>query len=369
VSRSGDRRGPRLSLRIFFAMVLVVLAGATTMILVSLLLAPAIFHRHLDLAGVAPTPEAARHVDEGFATAALLSTAAGVAAALAVATAGAYLVAGRIGGPVADIARATGQLAAGDYSVRVTEPRMGPELADLADAVNALADRLETTEAARIRLMADLAHQLRTPVAAIEATAQAVADGVLPVDETTTDTLTAQAQRLARLVDDLAAVSRAQERAFTLRLVGLDLAGVARGCAGGAAARYARAGITLRPPVGPGVQVLGDPDRLGEVIDQLLDNALHHCTSGDTVTLDVRGTGDAAELTVTDSGAGFDPADAERIFDRFHRADPSRQHEGSGIGLTIARALVTAHGGTLTAASGGPGHGATITLRLPRRSD
>lgn len=365
MSPSRDRRGPRLSLRIFAAMGLVVLAGATTMILVSLLLAPTIFHRHLDQVGVAQTPDAARHVEDGFALAALVSSAAGVTAALAVAAAGAYLVARRISRPVAYIATATGQLAAGDYSVRVTEPRIGPELADLADSVNTLADRLETTEATRIRLMADLAHELRTPVAAIEATAEALADGVLPLDDTTAATLGAQAGRLARLVEDLAAVSRAEERAFTLRLAAVDLAAVTRECAAAAAVRYARAGVTLRGPCEARVSVLADRDRLVEVIDQLLDNALYHCATGDTVTLNVERTDQTIALTVTDSGAGFEPVDTERIFDRFYRADPSRQHRGSGIGLSIARALVTAQGGTLSAASPGRGHGATFTLTLP----
>lgn len=278
---------------------------------------------------------------------------------------GAYLVAGRISRPVADIATATGQMAAGDYAVRVTEPRMGPELTVLADSVNALADRLETMEGARVRLLADLAHQLRTPVAAIEATAEAVADGVLPADESTAGTLSAQARRLARLVDDLAEVSRAEERAFTVRLRPIDLAGVARESAAAAAARYTRAGFTLQLASGPGTRVLADIDRLAEVIDELLDNALHHCTTGDSVTLAVRGTERAGELTVTDTGAGFVPTDAERIFERFYRADPHRL-QGSGIGLTIARALVAAQGGTLTAASAGPGHGATLSLSLPR---
>ncbi len=261
-------------------------------------------------------------------------------AALAVAAAGAYLVARRISRPVAYIATATGQLAAGDYSVRVTEPRIGPELADLA-------------------------HELLTPVAAIEATAEALADGVLPLDDTTAATLGAQAGRLARLVEDLAAVSRAEERAFTLRLAAVDLAAVTRECAAAAAVRYARAGVTLRGPSEARVSVLADRDRLGEVIDQLLDNALYHCATGDTVTLDVERTDQTIALTVTDSGAGFEPVDTERIFDRFYRADPSRQHRGSGIGLSIARALVTAQGGTLSAASPGRGHGATFTLTLP----
>ena len=111
-----------------------------------------------------------------------------------------------------------------------------------------------------------------------------------------------------------------------------------------------------------------DPDRVAEVVDQLLDNALRHCAAGDGVTLVVSRGDHLGELVVRDSGEGFEPAEAERIFERFHRAGHGAgrpEATGSGIGLTIARALTAAQGGTLTASSDGPGRGATFTLRLP----
>ncbi len=362
--RTGGGLG--LSGRIFTAMALVVVAGASTMVLVSLLLAPTVFNWHLDQVHVEQTSEAATHVQEGFALASLVSTSAGVVAAVLVAVVGALLVARRISAPVTAVAAATGQLAGGDYSARVAAPGMGPELADLADAVNTLAERLEAAEATRIRLLADLAHELRTPVAAIEATVEAIGDGVLPADQDTLDALTAQAARLHRLLADLGAVSRAEERSFHLRISRTDLTNLARGCATAAQARFALAGITLEPPDGPPVVVRADPDRLAEVVDQLLDNAVHHTPREGTVSLTVRRVGPSARLDVTDTGAGFDAADAGRLFDRFYRADPARSPQGgTGIGLTIGRALVQAHGGSLTATSPGPGRGATFTITLP----
>ena len=358
--------GPRLATRVFWAMVLVVLAGAGTLLVVSLLLAPTVFHWHLDQAGVSADSEVTGHVEEAFAVAALISTGVGVLAALAVAAAGSLVVARRLTDPIAMTASTTGRLAAGDYAARVEQPRMGPELAALTDSVNALAQRLEDTERSRIQLMADLAHELRTPMASIEATVEAIADRVLPADDDTLATLSDQSQRLSRLIDDLGSVSRAEERAFRLTITTVNAVEVARAAAGAAAARFARAGVTLHAPEGPPLNVLADPDRLGEVLDELLANSLHHCTDGDEVTIRVTRRDRTADITVTDTGSGFDPDDAERLFQRFYRADPARGNPtGSGIGLTVARALIEAQHGTLTAGSPGNGAGAHFTISLP----
>ena len=358
--------GPRLATRVFWAMVLVVLAGAGTLLVVSLLLAPTVFHWHLDQAGVLADSDVSDHVEEAFAVAALISTGVGVLAALAVAAAGSLVVARRLTDPIAMTASTTGRLAAGDYAARVEQPRMGPELAALTESVNALAQRLEDTERSRIQLIADLAHELRTPTASIQATVEAIADRVLPADDETLATLSDQSQRLSRLIDDLASVSRAEERAFRLTLTTIDAVEAARAAATAAAARFARAGVTLHAPEGPPLNVLADPDRLGEVLDELLANSLHHCRDGDDVTITAARRGATADITVTDTGSGFDPNEAERLFQRFYRADPARGNPtGSGIGLTVARALIEAQHGTLTAGSPGNGAGAHFTISLP----
>ena len=358
--------GPRLATRVFWAMVLVVLAGAGTLLVVSLLLAPTVFHRHLDQAGVLENSEVTGHVEEAFAVAALISTGVGVLAALAVAAAGSLLVARRLTEPIALTVSTTGLLAAGDYTARVEQPRMGPELAVLTDSVNALAQRLEDTERSRIRLMGDLAHELRTPVASIEATVEAIADRVLPADDETLATLRDQSRRLSRLIDDLVSVSRAEERSFRFTVATINAADVARRAATSAAARFAQSGVVLHTPEGPPMNVQADPDRLAEVLDELLANSLHHCKDGDEVTITMARHARTAELTVTDTGSGFDPNDATRLFQRFYRADPSDGNRaGSGIGLTVARALIEAQHGTLTASSPGKGAGAQFTISLP----
>ena len=359
----GGKGGPSLGLRVFGALSLVILAGSFTLTVVALLVAPTVFYNHLQQAGVTADPSVASHIREGFAAAVGAAIAAGVVASVAVAVAVALLVSRRIDAPVAAAADATQRLASGDYSARVPAPGMGPELTGLADSVNALAERLEQTEAARMQLVTDFRHELRTPLASIDATVEAVADGVLPADPETMGILTDQSRRLARLVDDLAAVSRADEHAFRLAPRPVDATAIAASAAAAAAARFAAAGVDLRPPTGPAHTVLADPDRLAEVLGQLLDNAARHCQPGDTVTLQVTEHGHTVVLTVTDTGRGVDPADTQRIFQRFYRAN--HDGPGTGIGLTIARALIHAQGGTLTAATRGPGCGAQFTINLP----
>lgn len=369
MTRAPDDHGPRLTARILGAMALVVVAGAGTLILVSLVVAPTVFYRHLEQAGVARDDVLAMHIDEGFATAILLSTFVGVAIAGGVAAAMAVLVSRRISGPVTVVAAATTRLANGDYAARVPSPRMGPELDELADAVNALAERLELTERTRIRLMSDLAHELRTPLASIDATVEAITDHVLPADEATLATLTDNSRRLSRLVEDLATVSRAEERAFHIDRRRADLADVARSAIDTAAARFSARGVALQGPLGPGPLVDIDPDRMVEVVGQLLDNALNATLEGGSVSVTAGRTGAVATLAVTDSGSGFAPDEREVIFQRFYRAAATRSPAGgSGIGLTIARSLVEAQGGTLIAMSAGPGTGATFTLALPSPS-
>jgi signal transduction histidine kinase len=161
-------------------------------------------------------------------------------------------------------------------------------------------------------------------------------------------------------------VSRAEERALRLTLTTVNAVDAARAAATAAAARFARAGVALHAPEGPPLNVLADPDRLGEVLDELLANSLHHCTDGDEVTIRVTRRGRTADITVTDTGSGFDPDDSERLFQRFYRADPAHGNPtGSGIGLTVARALIEAQRGTLTAGSPGNGAGAHVTISLP----
>ncbi len=363
---TGD--GPNLRVRVFGVMGLVVLAGAGTLLLVALLAAPALFYRALTAAGVDQNTELAARVHQAFATATLVSIAAGVGAATLVAATMSILVARRITRPISEAAKAAGRLAAGDYSARATSSRMGPELATLTSSVNTLAQRLEASEHARQQLMADLAHELRTPLTSIDATVEAIADGILPADQETLRTLTDQARRLDRLINDLNAVSRADEHAFRLSTRRADIPDIVHQAVSQAHAQYVSRGVTLETPhVAPATAIV-DPDRITEVLEQLLDNSLTSCVDGDSVTVSCVANPNDVQITVSDTGRGFDPEDAERLFQRFFRGHPTPPGRGSGhgIGLTIARTLIEAQNGTLTATSSGPGRGASFTITVPR---
>ena len=364
--------GIGLGARLFTATGLVVLAGAATLLAVALLVAPQVFHAHLRMAlGTIPA-DTGRHVDEAFTRAILLSLGMAVAVATLAALTVAWLVSRRIAAPVSDLAAAAGRVATGGYDTRVPDPGLGPEFAALADGFNAMAARLAATERVRQRMLADLAHELRTPLACIEATVEAVADGILPAGDATWATLTDQTGRLGRLVADIAAVFHAEERSLYLDPHPHALGDLAATVVAAIRARYAAKGVRLTLDADPETPTVNaDAGRLSEALGNLLDNALRHTPPGGTVTLTTRRGSrfghPIAELRIADTGDGFDPKEAGRLFERFYRADAARTRgtAGSGIGLTITKAIVNAHGGTLRARSDGPGHGSTFQITLP----
>jgi two-component system sensor histidine kinase BaeS len=370
--RTGSRIG--LAPRLFLACGLVILAGACTLLVVALLLAPPLFRGHLQQAGArAVPPDVQGHIDEAFGQALLISLAAAVLAAALAAGAISWLVSRRLAAPVEEISREAQRLADGRYDTVVPDPRLGPEFRTLARSMNQLSVRLAEAEGTRRRLTADLAHQLRTPLASVQATVEALADGVLAPDRRALSTLTDQTARLRRLVADLERVSRAEERQLMLRPSVLELGRLAERCAAALTPSFRGKGVELAvvaDPATPTVRV--DADRMAEALTNVLENALRHTPGGGQVIISVSSPSTdghparSARIEVQDTGEGFDPVDAERLFERFYRAPSAAGADsGSGIGLTIARAIVEAHGGQLRARSCGPATGATFTVVLP----
>jgi len=362
--------GLSLASRLLVNNLLVVLAGAGTVLVTALLVGPAVFEAHLHSVGLAPDQLVQEHVARAFDQSILVALGVGILIAGVTAAAISWLVAKRLAAPVADAADVASRLADGRLDARVVDPRMGPEFSTLTTSVNQLAHRLETTEQTRRQLTGELAHQLRTPVASISATIEAVREGVLPVDEETLATLAQQSHRLSRLVDDLEVVSRAQERQLLLNPEPVAVSSLVDAAMSAHRESFRAAGVELSSFVAHGIPaVTVDPDRIQEVLGNLLDNALRHTPSGGTVSMAARPGDDkkkpTALIEVKDSGRGFPAGDAERIFDRFEKAPNST---GSGLGLTIARAIVEAHHGSLTAQSDGPGQGARFTIALPAGS-
>lgn len=267
--------------------------------------------------------------------------------------------------PVTAVRDATRRVAAGDYQVRVPAGSI-PELAALATDVNTLAGELATTEQRRTRLLGDVAHEMRTPLTVLDGYVEGLIDGVFAADEQTLGALSDEVQRLHRLADDLASLSRAEEQRLELHFVETDLAALARAATERLAAQFSDAGIHLVVHADQVTYVAADPQRIEQVVTNLLGNSIAATPVGGTVTVDVQHQHDRAVLTVDDTGVGLAPEDCDRVFERFYRVSGQpHRGTGSGIGLTIARSIARGHGGDLTAASDGPGQGARFTLILP----
>lgn len=355
-----------LSLRLFAGQLVVGLVGAATLWLVAVLVGPPLFHRHLREAGSDLPPAVAHHADQAFDDATTVSFLAALVAGAAASVAVSAYLTRRLARSVGQVADGAVALASGRYDVRIADPGLGHELSRLAEAFNDMASRLRDTEQTRRRLLGDLAHELRTPLAVLDAYLEGIQDGVATTDPRTMDMLRGQTARLSRLADDVADVSRVEEGQVALALQPTDLSSVCATAVRSVQRAFAAKGVTLGFENEP-VIVEGDTQRLGQVLGNLLDNALRHTPAGGQVSVRCRREEHGALLEVADTGEGI-PADQLRhVFERFHRVDPSRDraHGGSGIGLAIVKALVEAHGGRVEARSEGQGHGATFRVQLP----
>ncbi len=357
----------RLLRRLFVGQLLVILAGAATLGVVAFLVAPPIFHDHIRRAVGPVSDVVAGHLDAALSETLALALAIGIGAAAAAAGGVSWLLATRIARPVEELSDTAHALAAGHLDARATPPVVDDELADLTGAFNSMADALEHTEQTRRRLLADLAHELRTPLATIEAYHEGLTDGVIDPDRATIDVLADATGRLRRLIEDVSLVSQAEEGRLRLDRRHVDLRGLVSNAVDAARPAADTAGIILQQdlPQTP-VTVDADADRLSQVLANLLANAVEHTPADGAITVTVASEDQHAVIEVTDTGVGISPEHLPHIFQRFYRADPARRHtRGSGIGLTISRAIVQEHDGTLTAASAGDGRGTTLTIELP----
>jgi two-component system, OmpR family, sensor histidine kinase BaeS len=292
-------------------------------------------------------------------------TAATVAAVLAVAAAVTVVAGRRLVRPVRALTRAAQRMEAGEPGTRVpVEGR--DEVSRLAHAFNAMAESLEASARQRRAMVSDVAHELRTPLANIQGYLEAAQDGVVPLDEALIMSLLDDATALHRLVDDLQVLALADAGRLTMRRQQVDAAALAQGMVTAQRGAAAAAHVHLEADAPHPVPVAGDPDRLRQVLANLVGNALRYTPPGGRVTVSAAVADGSAVLTVQDTGVGITPDHLPHVFDRFYRCDASRSREtgGSGLGLAIVRQLVAAHGGTVTADSE-PGRGSTFTVSLP----
>ncbi len=365
-----------LRTKLFLAHLLVIGVGVVTLFVTTITLGPGLFDRLMaPMMGSGGHMGLASGMDVGMAQgttqafraamlqALLLSAGAATLAAVAVS----LFVSTRIVTPLRRLLAASQRIAAGHYAERVP-PAEADELGALAAQFNTMATELELAERRRVALIGDVAHELRTPLATIEGYTEGLLDGVVEPGAETWALLHAEAGRLRRLVHDLQELSRTEARQIPLHqrpcdpgeLVGQALARIQP--------QFAEQAIELTPAVAADLPpVQADPDRIIQVLINLLGNALRYTPAGGSVEISAERQGAAVVFQVADTGIGIAPEHLPHLFERFYRVDKARSRSlgGSGVGLAIARAVVAAHDGEIWAASPGLGHGATFAFFLP----
>jgi len=296
---------------------------------------------------------------------------AGAAAAIVLGAVLVWLLSGRIVGPIEALTAAARRLERGDLTPRVAASGRD-EVATLGRGFNAMAESLARAQRLRLQLTHDVAHELRTPLTNLRAQIEALEDGLLPASPETLASLHEEVMLLTRLVEDLAQLADAESGTLKLEPAAVGVRDALEAAAAAFRARAEEGGVTLEVRADPGIAVRADPARLGQILRNLIANALTHTPRGGGVTLEARaaagaGGGPAAvELQVRDTGAGIAPEHLPHVFERFYRADPSRSRAtgGAGLGLAIVRHLAEAQGGDVRAESE-PGRGTRMVVRLP----
>ena len=300
---------------------------------------------------------AAERVRDALWRTVVTGTALGAALAVAVAV----FVATRLTRPLDALTDAAARLADGDRAARAGPGGPG-ELGVLAATFDGMAERLESEDRLRRQLVADVAHELRTPLTILQGETEALLDGVAVPDAAAVTSLHDEVTRLVRLVADLETLAAADAARLSLRHEPVDLADVAARAIATVRPAAADAGLTVEAGLGP-APVAGDPDRLHQIVLNLLSNALKFTPSGGSVSVTTAADDAGGRLVVADTGPGLD-GEGDKVFDRFWQGRAGKAAGGSGIGLAVAQELAVAHRGTLTAADA-PGGGARFTLRLP----
>ena len=366
-----------LGAKMFFSYLVIIILGVTVLFIASQFILPTAFNRHMagmgsmingGMMGAGQGSDAMSqlYVDfhSSFNEVLMYAALAAMIAALALS----FLFSKSVVAPVLAMSQATQRIADGHYDERV-QVHGDDELAQLATRFNQMAEKLNAVESMRRRLIGDVSHELRTPLTAIKGSMEGLIDGVLPANEETFQQIHAETDRLNRLVDDLQELSRLEARAYELDLRPLDISSLIKTVTKRLAPRFESKRITLDLELAPYLSpVLADEDRAIQVLTNLTGNALQYTPEGGRITLSAKRLNSEVQISVRDNGIGIPPEHLLHIFDRFYRVDKSRSRQsggGSGIGLTIARALVEAQGGRIWAESNGKDQGSVFSFAVP----
>lgn len=270
----------------------------------------------------------------------------------------------RISKPLDELVNASNRVAEGDYAIRVEE-KGPPEIYSLMRGFNSMAERLQVNDQQRRNMLADVSHELRTPITVIQGNIEGILDGLYPADEARLKSILEETQVLSRLVDDLRTLALAESGALHLRREPTNLAELIQDTVEGLEAQKEEKGLGVELSLQEGSDANIDPQRVREVLLNLLSNALRYTPRGGQIHVRLTEAGIGLERNVTisieDNGPGIEPAQLQHVFDRFYKSSDSG---GMGLGLSIAKYLVEAHRGTIWAESE-PGKGTKISFTLP----
>ena len=368
----------RLSAKLFLANLAVILAGVVILAITIQITVPAAFNRHMgmmngttmgNMMGQAQGQGQGygRTLFENFRASMFESLGYAVTASVLAALLVSWFLSRRIVAPVQTLSAASQSIAEGHYDERVQVNGVD-EIAQLATSFNQMAVQLEQVESMRRQLIGDVTHELRTPLTSIKGYMEGLVDGVLPSTPETFNQIHREADRLSRLVDDLQELSRVEAKAYPLDLRSVSVSTLVQTTVKRLSPQANAKRITLRfnlpadlPPL------LADEDRITQVLVNLVANAIQYTPEGGDVIISAARSNDEVQISVKDTGIGIPPEHIGNLFTRFYRVDKSRSRNaggGSGIGLTIARHFVEAHGGRIWVESKGEGQGSTFTFSL-----
>jgi len=367
----------RLGAKLFLSNLLVILIGVIILAITIQITIPAAFNRHLGMMaangmgmgmmGQGQGQGFGRTLFENFRASMFQSLGYAVMASVLAALLVSWFLSRRIVAPVQTLTDASQRIADGHYAERVKVDGTD-EIAQLAARFNQMATQLEQVESMRRQLIGDVTHELRTPLTSIKGYMEGLVDGVLPATPDTFNQIHHEADRLSRLVDDLQELSRVEAKAYSLDLRSIVVSNLVQTTVKRLSPQATAKRITLRsslPADLPPVQA--DEDRITQVLVNLVANAIQYTPDGGDVTILATRQADEVHISVKDTGIGIPPEHLANLFTRFYRVDKSRSRNaggGSGIGLTIARHLVEAHGGRIWAESKGDGQGSIFTFSL-----
>ena len=366
-----------LGAKLFLANLIVILVGIMILMLTIQLTIPAAFNRHMAMMdggtmmgsgmGMGQGQGYGRTLFDSFRASMFDALTYAVLASVVVALWVSWFLSRRIVAPVQNLADASLSLANGNYSERV-QVNGSDEIAKLASRFNHMASQLEQVESMRRQLIGDVTHELRTPLTSIKGYMEGLVDGVLPANAETFNQIHHEADRLSRLVDDLQELSRVEAKSYSLDLRSVSVSSLVQTTLKRLSPQATAKRITLRSNLPADLEpVLADEDRITQVLVNLTANAIQYTPEDGEVLISAAQHGNEIHVSVKDSGIGIPQEHLANIFTRFYRVDKSRSRHaggGSGIGLTIAKHIIEAHGGRIWAESAGEGQGSTFTFSL-----